>query len=563
MPIHSRWKIPLPVESLQSHLFISETSPLPQKTAFLDSEKPYTHYLTYESLRLLSLRFAAGLQKAGLQRGDRVLLFSGNNVLFPAVFMGIVMAGGVFTGANPGYVERELAFQLRDSGARFCLCADSDGRLELGIRAAESVGMSKEQVFRFDDGFFEGKIDGRLGARDWTSLLESESIGKRFKWAVVEDPKDETICLNYSSGTTGVPKGVMVTHYNYVSNAIQYQFLAEQYPDFEDRTINAVWLCPLPMYHAMAQTIHIAGSIKRRIPVYIMKKFDFVKWLEAIQKYRVTALIMVPPLVVALAKSPLTRKYDLSSVKEIGSGAAPLSGEVVEECEALWPTRDRRLRQGWGMTEVTCSMLGWDPTLPGHPDSVGELNANCSAKIMDVDGKKEVLAGERGEIWVQAPNVMKGYWRNPKATSEVFVHGPDGRWMRTGDIAFVDKQGRFFIVDRMKELIKVKGLQVAPAELEAVLLEHPDLNDACVVGVTIQGGEAPRAYVVKKQDSKVSEQEVAEWLVKRVSKHKRLTGGVVFVDVVPKNPSGKILRKVLRERAKDEVGDKERVPAKL
>jgi 4-coumarate--CoA ligase len=238
MPIHSRWKIPLPVESLQSHLFKNETSSLPQKTIFLDAEKPSTHFLSYEDTRLLSLRFAAGLQKAGLLRGDRVLLFSGNNVLFPVVFTGVVMAGGVFTGANPGFVERELAYQLKDSGARFLLCSDSDGRLELGIKAAESVGMRKEQVFRFDDGMFDGKTEGRIGVRDWTSLLVSEEEGRNFKWVNVEDPKDETICLNYSSGTTGVPKGVMVTHFNYVSNIIQYQHLAEQYPDFEERTKN-------------------------------------------------------------------------------------------------------------------------------------------------------------------------------------------------------------------------------------------------------------------------------------------------------------------------------------
>ncbi|CZR58540.1 related to 4-coumarate--CoA ligase [Phialocephala subalpina] len=554
MPIHSRWTIPLPVESLQTHLFKTETAPLPQKPAFLDAENPSNH-LTYDSFRLLSLRLAAGLQKAGLQRGDRVLLFSGNNVLFPAIFMGIVMAGGVFTGANPGFVERELAFQLKDSGARFCIV--NDAGLELGIAAASSNGMNKEQLFRFGDGFFEGKTGESLGVRDWTSLLVSEDEGRRFKWVNVEDPKDETIALNYSSGTTGVPKGVEITHFNYVSNCIQYQHLAEQYPDFKERTKVAVWLCPLPLYHAMAQTIYIAGSVKRKIPVYIMKKFDFVQWLEAIQKYRVTGLPMVPPLVVALAKSPLTKKYDLSSVKEIGSGAAPLSGEVIEECEALWPTRDRHLRQGWGMTEVTCSLLGWDPTLPGIHDSVGELNANCSAKIMDVDGKNEMPVGERGELWCQAPNVMKGYWRNPKATAEVFVDGPDGRWMRTGDIAYVDKKGRFFIVDRMKELIKVKGLQVAPAELEGVLLEHPDIDDAGVVGVTIKGEEVPRAYLVRRQGSKVKEREVVEWLAKRVSKHKRLVGGVVFLDAVPKNPSGKILRKVLRERAREEVGDKD------
>jgi 4-coumarate--CoA ligase len=157
------------------------------------------------------------------------------------------------------------------------------------------------------------------------------------------------------------------------------------------------------MYHAMGQTIFIAGGPKRGIPVYIMKKFDFVKFLEAIQRFKITDLTMVPPIVVALGKSPLSKKYDLSSVRDIGSGAAPLGGDAIIQAEALWPAGDRKLRQGWGMTEATCSLLGWDPNLEILPDSVGELNANCSAKIMNVDGESEAPAGERGEIWVQAP----------------------------------------------------------------------------------------------------------------------------------------------------------------
>ncbi|KAG4427704.1 hypothetical protein IFR05_016813, partial [Cadophora sp. M221] len=364
------------------------------------------------------------------------------------------------------------------------------------------------------------------------------------------------------SGTTGVPKGVMITHRSYISNAIQYNHLPSLHPDHEERTRKANWLCFLPMYHAMAQTIFITCGPKRGIPVYMMKKFDFVQMLEAVQKFKISNLIMVPPIVVALAKSPITKKYDLSSVTDLGSGAAPLGGDVIREAEALWPEGDRKLKQGWGMTEVTCSMLGWDPRLTAHPSSVGELNPNCSAKIMPPSGETEVPPGQRGEIWVQGPNVMKGYWRNPAATAEIFVDGPDGRWMRTGDIAYVDEKGRFFVVDRMKELIKVKGNQVAPAELEGLLLEHPGLVDACVVGVTVGGEEMPRAYVVRKEGEKVGEEEVKRWLGERVSKTKRLTGGVVFVDAVPKNPSGKILRKLLRERANEEVGDKE-VKARL
>ncbi|KAL2065886.1 hypothetical protein VTL71DRAFT_3556 [Oculimacula yallundae] len=563
MPIKSRWTLSIPTISLPQFLFTSPTAILPhgQKPAFISVDDP-SIYLTQDTFRLYASRFAAGLVRAGLQPGDRVLLFSGNNILFPVVFMGILMAGGVFTGANPGYVARELAYQLKDSEARFLICADSS--LELGTEAAESIGMGEDRVFAFDDLLLSGGGKDRLGVRNWKVLVESEKAGREFKWVEPKDPKSDVCCLNYSSGTTGVPKGVMITHYNYISNAIQYNYMPTLHPEHAERTKKAAWLCFVPMYHAMGQTIFITCGPQRGIPVYMMKKFDFVQMLESVQKFKITNLIMVPPIVVALAKSPLTKKYDLSSVRDLGSGAAPLGGDVIREAEALWPEGDRKLKQGWGMTEATCSMLGWDPRLEAHPSSVGELNPNCSAKIVSTDGDDfaEVTPGSRGEIWVQGPNIMKGYWRNPSATKEIFVDSPEGRWMRTGDIAYVDNQGRFFIVDRMKELIKVKGNQVAPAELEGLLLEHPELDDACVVGVTIGGEEMPRAYVVRKQGGAVTEEGVKEWLGKRVSRTKRLTGGVVLVDAVPKNPSGKILRKVLRERAQEEVGDKE-IKAKL
>ncbi|KAG9244859.1 hypothetical protein BJ878DRAFT_504287 [Calycina marina] len=535
MPIHSRWTVPLDNCSFQQYIFGPPSSTLSDKVAFYDAERPDTHHLTLQTFRLWSQRLAAGLQKTGLKPGDRVLLFSGNSLYFPVAFMGIVMAGGIFTGANPSFVARELAYQLKDSGSKFLLCADSS--LDLSVEAAESIGMSKDHIFIFDDLLLEGTGSPKLGIKNWAFLMESGEVGERFRWYEPNDPKDWICCLNYSSGTTGVPKGVMITHYNYVANATQFAHLSQLDPDEPQKTKQAKWLCFLPMYHAMAQTIFIAGGPKRGIPVYIMKKFDFVQVLEAIQKYSITVLSMVPPIVVALAKSPLTKKYDLSSIEHIGSGAAPLGGDVIKEAEALWPSGDRKLKQGWGMTEATCSLLGWDPRLESLPDSVGELNANCHAKIVDLEGN-EVATCERGEIWVQAPNIMKGYWRNQKATDEVFVDDESGRWMRTGDVAYVDEKGRFFIVDRIKELIKVKGNQVAPAELEALLLEHPQLADAAVIGVTISGEEVPRAYVVAQASEKgnVSEAEVKEWLAKRVSRYKRLEGGVVFVDVVPKNP---------------------------
>jgi 4-coumarate--CoA ligase len=228
MPLASRWELPIEVCSLQTFLFGSPTAPLPQMVAFYDAERPSTHFLTFDALRLWSLRLAAGLQKAGLQPGDRVLLFSGNNLLYPAAFLGVLMAGGVFTGANPGSVARELAYQLKNSDSRFLFCADES--LEMGLEAAESIGMGKERVFLFDDLLLDGTGTSRLGVKNWSTLFEPESVGRRFQWYQLEDPKEAICALNYSSGTTGVPKGVMVTHFNYIANAIQFANHAEVDP---------------------------------------------------------------------------------------------------------------------------------------------------------------------------------------------------------------------------------------------------------------------------------------------------------------------------------------------
>ncbi|KAJ8067845.1 hypothetical protein OCU04_003438 [Sclerotinia nivalis] len=555
MPISSRWQITIPPVTLPTYLFTSPTYPLPEKPTFINAADP-SHFLTHSKFRLYSQRLAAGLIKNGLKPGDRVLLFSGNNLFFPVVLVGIIMAGGIFTGANPGFVERELVYQLKDCGAKFLICGREG--LGTGLRAAEEVGLGKENVFSFDDEEISGSREAAQGGmKSWWELLESEEVGGRFQWNEDIDPKETVCCLNYSSGTTGVPKGVMITHYNYVANAVQYRHLHELHADIEKRNKKAKWLCFLPLYHAMGQTIFCTVAPKRGIPVYIMKKFDFKEMLEAVQKYKITVLNMVPPVVVMLVKSPLTEQYDLSSVTDMGSGAAPLSGEVIEAAEKLWPNGRVKLTQGWGMTEATCSILGCDPRLDPLPNTVGELNANCRSKIVNPETLEEVKQGERGEILVQAPNIMKGYWNKPEATHETIVNSPDGRWLRTGDIAYVDSQNNFYIVDRMKELIKVKGNQVAPAELEALLLEHPGIADAAVIGVTIGEGEAPRAYVVKIGDGNVTEEEVMKWVEERTTRFKWLKGGVVFLEAIPKNPSGKILRKVLREKAKEEISRNE------
>ena len=354
MPHKSRWSIDIPKCSLPTFLFKSPSNPLSEKPQFIDATRPETHFLTRSSYRLWSQRFAQGLTRSKhFKKGDRVLLFSGNDLFFPVVFMGVLMAGGIFTGANPTYVPRELAHQLRDSGATYLLC--SEAVLDVGIAGAKEAGLSQDRVFVYNSQIFNGPnaagISPQRGCQYWGELVASPDESKTFQWDDMNGEESHNIlALNYSSGTTGVPKGVMISHYNYVSNTLQFAALAKLYPDYEARNARVRLLCFLPMYHAMAQTIFIAGSLTREVPVYIMSKFDFLQVLEYVQKYRITDFTMVPPIAVALAKHPAVKNFDLSSIESIGSGAAPLGRDVSVQVEALWNGK-LNMKQGWGMTE--------------------------------------------------------------------------------------------------------------------------------------------------------------------------------------------------------------------
>ncbi|KAF2126881.1 4-coumarate-CoA ligase-like protein [Dothidotthia symphoricarpi CBS 119687] len=556
MVITSRWQIPTPRVSLPTYIFDSPSTPLPNKPAFIDAAQPTKYFLSLHDYRLYAKRLASGLRRAGLQPGDRVLLFSGNTLFFPSVVVGIMMAEGVFTGANPTYVARELAYQIRDSGARYLICAEAG--LETGVAAAREAGMGAERIFVFDDGVatFEGRGEGKdtqIGrVRHWSALVDCVERGEAYAWPELrtEEELDRVVALNYSSGTTGMAKGVMITHRNYVANCAQQIHMSALQPGYAEKVKHKRVLCFLPMYHAMAQAAFCVNAPKQRLAVYMMPRFDFLQMLQNVQRYRITDLVLVPPVLIAMAKHPATKTFDLSSVAHVSTGAAPLGREASQEFERLWPDGSINVKQGWGMTEVTCAATTFDPSKYSASFSVGELVPNIEAKIVsDEEGKVEVEQGERGEIWVRGPNIMKGYWGKPEATRETLK--PDG-WLRTGDVAYVDKENHFFIVDRIKELIKVKGLQVAPAELEALLLDHPEVQDAAVIGVAANGDETPRAYIVPQHpDTATPElaENIKNWVAERVSRHKRLEGGVHFVESIPKNPSGKILRRHLRDKA--------------
>ena len=538
MPIESRWNLDIPEVSLPTWVFGPPSAKLSDRPIFIDASQPEKR-LSLAEYRTLSKRIAIGLQKAHLQPGDRVLLYSGNKLHFAPIFMGVVMAGGIFTGCSPAFGVAEVSRQIKDCGATFVICQREV--LKIGLEGAKSAGLPSSRVYMFDDDLNGDKSQTlHSGVHHWTQLLANEGEAENFQWFEPSDAKTTTCCLNYSSGTTGMPKGVEITHYSYVGNGVGMAHLKRSFLQTKGQSIEELrTLCFMPLYHAAAQTGFLANSPHLGLTTYIMPMYEFEALLRYVQTYKITDLVAAPPMLVTLAKSPLRHKYDLSSIRDLLCGTAPLAPEVSDEVEKLlWPNGDGFIQNGWGMTELTCVGSIWDKHDTNKSKAVGETAPNGKVRLIDDAGNEVTTANTRGELYFSGPTVMKGYWKKPQATEETVTIGPDGtRWLRTGDIAFVDKYGpgaKIFIVDRVKELIKVRGFQVSPAELEATLLERPDVADAGVVGVEINGEEVPRAYIVRT--SGVSAEEIATWMQGKVAKYKWLRGGVVFVDEIPKIP---------------------------
>lgn len=360
MPWKSRWQIPIPTQSIPTFLFGPQDKQLSDKHLLIDAEKP-EYYLTEHTYREWSKRFATGLQTKGFQAGDRLLLYSGNCIFFPVVLMGTIMAGGIFTGANPSYVARELAYQLQDSGASIFITTQAS--LKTALEAAESISFPRSNIYVIDEGFstLRGNapktIQGMQGLEHFSQIFASPSTASSFRWREYTVPQemDATAVLNYSSGTTGVPKGVEITHLNYISNCMQTEYMSSLEPNYTELLESAQALSFLPMYHAYGQTFHCVSCAKKGVPVYIMRKFDFGDMLKYVGKYRISSLTLVPPIAVALTKRPEARKADLSSVIDAGCGAAPLGKESVEEFDRVVSKGRYRLKQGWGMTvSVQC-----------------------------------------------------------------------------------------------------------------------------------------------------------------------------------------------------------------
>ncbi|MFZ0013226.1 MAG: AMP-binding protein [Acidimicrobiia bacterium] len=472
---------------------------------------------TYAELYGASARVAGGLVEAGLQLGDVVAIVSPNIPEYAIVFHGVAIAGGTVTTVNPTYTAGEVAQQLRDSGARFAVTIGLF--VETVREAAEDTQV--EAIYVLGE-----PIDGY---RSYFDLLAADPIEQ-----VPIDPASHDVVLPYSSGTTGLPKGVELTHRNLVANLAQYEPMTTS---GEGDVILAV----LPFFHIYGMQVLMNAAVYLGARVVTMPRFDLAEFLTYIQEHRVTRVAAVPPIVLALAKHPMVDEYDLSSLVQLGSGAAPLGADV--EAEAARRT-GAEVVQGFGLTETSPVTHA---AIPGQArsGSIGVLVPNTEARVVGPDTGEDVARGEPGELWLRGPQVMKGYLNNPNATSECI--DSEG-WFHTGDIARVDADDHWYITDRLKELIKYKGFQVAPAELEAVLLTHPDIADAAVIAIADdEAGEVPKAFVVLQPGSDMTAADVIAHVGRHVATFKRVRS-VEFVDEIPKSLSGKILRRVLRER---------------
>lgn len=510
--------VTIPEVSLTDFIFESKSQVL-DKPALIDGLSGRT--MTYAEFFGAVRRVAASLHRRGFRKGDVFGIFSTNCPEYAVAFHAVAMLGGINTTLNPLYTADEAAHQLRDAGAKLLLTAPMF--LEKAQAAAAKANI--EELFVF------GEVEG---ATHFASLLESDGDVPK----VVINPREDLVALPYSSGTTGLPKGVMLTHYNLIANLRQMDGL--EYFEQDDTL-----LCVLPLFHIYGLVVVLNMGLHLGATIVMMPRFDLEQFLSLIQKYRVTLSHIVPPIVLQLAKNPVIEKYDLSSLKIIFSGAAPLGEELSRACIQRIGCS---IRQGYGMTEtspVTHSSPA-DPAKMKH-GSVGPPAPNTECKLVDPASGEELGTHQEGEVCVRGPQIMRGYLNNAEATAGTI---DSDNWLHTGDIGYADEDGHFYIVDRVKELIKYKGFQVAPAELEAILLTHPAVADAAVIPChDDEAGEVPKAFVVLKGEAGADA--IMDFVAERVAPHKKIRQ-LEFIEQIPKSLSGKILRRVLieKERAK-------------
>ncbi|OAX33663.1 acetyl-CoA synthetase-like protein [Rhizopogon vinicolor AM-OR11-026] len=510
----------------------------------------------HEEVRARTYGLANGLSlQFRIKDNDSVVIFSPNHIDYPVAIWATHRLGGVVSCANPAYSIEELSYQINVVHPSLIITHSSC--LDTALAAAQAASLPSERVITFDDSN-KMTVDNLIqnGLRSEPNFVERK-LQKG-------EAKTKVAFLCFSSGTTGKPKAVAISHFGPLVSVIQkaeQQKVNKDYAPWEEQRFRPgdVAAGAVPFFHIYGLMLAIHFLPFCGISVVAIPKFNFREFLESIIRHRISHLMLVPPQIVLLCKHPAVKDYDLTGIRLLSCGAAPLSAELVDQVVKVLP--NAQIGQGYGITEAsgTIAMFSVDTKL-GVPGSAGRLVPGIIAKVVKVDG---TLAGfnEPGELQVKMPSVALGYVGNDEASKETFVNG----WLRTGDEVIIREDLEVFIVDRLKEIMKVKGFQVAPAELEGCLLDHPDVADTCVVPIPdTYSGELPMAFVVLHPNAAkkvASDPAEAERIKASIKKHvadnkvayKHLAGGVQFTDVIPKNPSGKLLRRVLRDRARDLV----------
>ena len=469
---------------------------------------------TYTELSDAIHSLAGGLAARGVGPGIVVGLMAPNLPEYAIVFHGVAVTGAAVTTINPTYGAQEVRHQLQDAGAKilFTVAMFAD----TAQAAVEGTGVDEIVI-----------IDSAVPGTTAMAEIFGDPIEQ-----VPLHPETHTVVLPYSSGTTGLPKGVMLSHKNLVAN-IQQCIHAIRYQD------NEVALAALPFFHIYGMQVLMNGLICNGVMTVTMPRFDMVEALEAVQSLGITRFFAVPPIVIGLANAPIVDDFDTSSIRQVFSGAAPLGAELAAQaskrlgCEVV---------QGFGMTELSPVSHS---TVEGdyRPGTSGVTVSNTESRIVDPDTGEDQPIGKRGELWVRGPQVMLGYLNRPEATAETI---DDDGWLHTGDIGIIDEHGHMSIVDRMKELIKFKGFQVAPAELEALLITHPKVTDVAVIGIPDdEAGELPKAFITVPPGENVTLEEIQSLVSENLVSYKQIRS-LEVIDAIPKSASGKILRKDLR-----------------
>ncbi|CAE6437667.1 unnamed protein product [Rhizoctonia solani] len=545
----------IPRRSVVSNLFPAESPYADSLPAFIEAATGLT--LSRGDIKDLTFRVASGVRKVlGTKRGQTVMVFCPNSIAWPFTLFGCAAAGLRITLANSSYTPPELAHQLKDSGASYVFVHPA--LLGTLFKAFEILKVpAKEAQKRVV--IMTYRSSPTKGTEKYTQLESLLGAGKFDKEEKFDgELSNETVYLCYSSGTTGLSKGVETTHHN-INTVLT--ICRGAFPGMIPGKDAMLGILPFYHIYGCVKLVHYPFTLG--VPVVVSPPFNPDEFCSYIEKYKITAALIVPPVLVVLASHPAVEKYNISTLRFFFSGAAPLGPELQSRVQQRLRSRGANLviTQGYGLTETspTCTLLPleWAERKVG---CAGELLPNLEARLVAEDGT-DAKEGEPGEFWLRGPTVMKGYLNNPTATANSIT--PDG-WFKTGDIAVRDSEGFFTIVDRLKELIKYKGFQVPPADLENVLLTHPDIIDVGVIGVHSeeQATELPRAYVVHRAgynsfksqaERDAFGKEVQAWIQSKVAKHKFLRGGVSVIEAIPKSAAGKILRRQLRDLAKKEL----------